>query len=405
MMNNEKTKSASGWASKLVSVLFVLILLLSGIFTFLFQRDMSETENRSLEQLPKPKLSDIASGAWQSRFEEFSSDQFPLRDGLNSLGATVKYALGERMLGGALVGHTKDDDIRLFEMPKYDTERADRLAETLDAIDAFAGTVDVPVRLLAAPPSALIYEDELPAFADISELRALYDAVSADGKNYGAIPVLSAILSARDGDGDSLYFRTDHHWTARGAFAAYREFCSDAGKTFVASGFEEAGGGFLGTLYSKVLLPQIKPDTVEKSALDVSGVTVRVGSGVNVDKTMTEAELYRPDKLTVKDKYQYFMGGNYGLAEIVNDALPDNAPSILIFKDSYADVFVPYLTSHYKKIVMIDARFYRGASADLKALIESTAPEEILFLYETVTLSDDTSLSPLLSRVSASEKG
>ena len=68
-----------------------------------------------------------------------------------------------------------------------------------------------------------------------------------------------------------LYFRSDHHWTALGAYYAYTAFCESAGlKAEPLSKFESGEyTGFLGSLYSAIkAYPQSQaladnPDTVQ----------------------------------------------------------------------------------------------------------------------------------------------
>lgn len=392
-------KDRARWAPMLISVLFLLILTVSGVGIFLFQRQVSEVENRVLQTFPKPNTSDVLSGKWQEDFETFTADQFPLRDGLNSLAGSIRYALGRRELGGVLIGRTADGVIRLFEAPGYDPERTERLSDTLDAIDRFAACMgDAETVFLPIPSSGMIYGEDMPPHTGADELETLYAMASAAGESYTAVSPLQAILDAKTANGESLYFRTDHHWTVRGACAAYDAYCEALGMTPADADFERLSDSFYGTLFSKAPLPSITPDTLEKSTLDVSGVHIYAGGGYGGTQNLAEIPLYHDDALSRKDKYEYFMGGNYGLAVIENDALTDGK-TLLLFKDSFADCFVPFLTAHYSRIVMIDPRYYRGSSGDLRSLIETESPSDVLFLYEIATLADDTSLHPLLERV------
>lgn len=382
-MNEKK----HGWAPRLISALFLISFVLTGVGIFLFQRKTSETENRVLQTLPKPDGDSVLSGEWQEKFETFTSDQFPFRDTFNAVGVTVRYALGSRLIGGSYIGRAPDGSVRLFEGTEADPERADRVEKTLGAIDALAGT-DIDTVLLAVPSSGSVFTEDMPAFAPAPDTEI--NAALAKDHNF-------TIVKPDFPSDESLYFRTDHHWTARGAELAYRAYASAMGLTPVDTSFRTVGDGFFGTLHSKAPLPFITPDILEASTLDVSGVTVRQGGGYGGTDSLSEIPLYHEDALTKKDKYQYFLGGNYGLVVIENDSAEDG--TLFIFKDSFANCFVPYLTSHYSRIFMVDPRYYRGSSADLKSLFGEADPDTVLILYESSTLADDTYLSSALSGI------
>ena len=77
------------------------------------------------------------------------------------------------------------------------------------------------------------------ATRDMKEIKPWVDKVKA------AYPEIAAHTN------EYLYFRTDHHWTARGAYYAYRAFANTAGFTPVEINSLRTGklSPFLGTLY------------------------------------------------------------------------------------------------------------------------------------------------------------
>ncbi len=376
------------WAPRLISALFLIILFAAGAGIFLFQRESSEIENRELQQLPSPDAGSVLSGEWQKEFEDFTSDQFPFRDDFNAFGVTVRYALGNRLIGGAYIGKTPDGSVRLFEEKADDEKRASRVSDTLAAADAFSRACGIPTTLLIAPSSGDVYYDDTPSFAPPFDL-----VIKAEAKKSHDCAVIYPSFPTASDD-ESLYFRTDHHWTARGAFLAYREYADETGLTPINVSFELLSDSFYGTLHSKAPLPFITPDVLEKSDVDVSGVRVSAGGGFGGMDSLSEIQLYSEAALEIKDKYQYFLGGNYGLTVIES---PADGGTLFIFKDSFANCFVPYLTTHYSRIIMIDPRYYRGSYTDLAALFDETAPDRVLILYESANLADDTYLAPMLN--------
>ena len=78
-----------------------------------------------------------------------------------------------------------------------------------------------------------------------------------------------------------------------------------------------------------------------------------------------EGRLYAWEKLEIKDKYTFFMGGNQSLAVIENPNV--DGPKIAIVRDSYTDSLVPFLTQHFSEIHLIDLRYNRNSVAQYLA--------------------------------------
>ena len=92
-------------------------------------------------------------------------------------------------------------------------------------------------------------------------------------------------------------------------------------------------------------------------------------------------------KLTQKDKYAYFFGGNYGKAEISMKQGGDK--KLLVIKDSFANSFVPFLMEDYSDITMLDLRYY---NASVQKLVEQGDYDRILILYEMSNFAQDTNI-------------
>ena len=93
-----------------------------------------------------------------------------------------------------------------------------------------------------------------------------------------------------------------------------------------------------------------------------------------------DGTLYDGDALTRKDKYELFLGGNYGQCVITTGT--ENGKHLLLVKDSFANSFVPFLLGDYETVTMIDLRYFRGSMAELAA--ES---DDILVLTEITNLA------------------
>ena len=116
--------------------------------------------------------------------------------------------------------------------------------------------------------------------------------------------------------------------------------------------------------------------------------------GVEVTSWFTgepeEGALYNWDKLDIKDKYTFFMGGNQSLGVIKNPNV--DGPKILILRDSYTDSLVPFLTQHFSEIHLIDLRYYRYS---IPQYIKDNDIDMAVVLYSVSNFVTDTNLFTL----------
>lgn len=192
-----------------------------------------------------------------------------------------------------------------------------------------------------------------------------------------------------------IYFRSDHHWTARGAYYAYTSFAKTIGdKPYELDAFEkDEVPGFLGTLYNKTLSKAVKanPDTVEIFKPFVENtfkIHTKGGSVVDYDVI----NMYWKNS---SNKYMVFLSGDNPLSII--DTELDNGKKIMVFKDSYGNAFVPYLMNHYDEIYIIDPRHYNSGALTLAA---ENDIHEFLFLNYSVVIAGHTGFAKNIYKVS-----
>ncbi len=192
---------------------------------------------------------------------------------------------------------------------------------------------------------------------------------------------------ARNAD-EYIFFRTDHHWTALGAYCAYKEFCETAGFEAVPLDAFETGRyeDFVGTMYtytssypqSQALLDN--PDyvdyylpIVETSAHYYSDATLSDGIPSSVIVTTLDP--------SYSNKYLCFISGDTPIFIIDTDV--EDGGTCIVIKESYGNAFVPFLTSHYSRVIAIDPReFSRSGypSLDLVAFAEEQGADDVIVL-------------------------
>lgn len=152
-----------------------------------------------------------------------------------------------------------------------------------------------------------------------------------------------------------LFFRSDHHWTHRGAYYAYSEFVKSVGMT--PTPIEEfevqiLRDNFIGTMYSFTGDERVKYyyDTVEAYIPNKAcTMTIYNKSAESV------VSVYDTCVVTSIKNYSAFIAGDHPYM-VINVPENDQDKSILVIKDSYGNAFVPYLTEHYGNIIVIDPR-------------------------------------------------
>ena len=81
------------------------------------------------------------------------------------------------------------------------------------------------------------------------------------------------------------------------------------------------------------------------------------------DSTQRVCSIYQSSALESKDKYTVFFGGNHPKVEISTTA--NNQRVLLLFKDSYANSMIPYLTYNYDEIIVVDLRYMAKSTKEL----------------------------------------
>ena len=193
------------------------------------------------------------------------------------------------------------------------------------------------------------------------------------------------ILSVYEGmDKDSLYYRTDHHWTGLGAYTAYKTYMQSLGRDFRAEeDFSvETVGGFLGTTYSRSALWLTEDEPLE----------LWHGSE-NLQVTNAEAEgihtgVFYRERLKETDKYTVYLDGNHSVVRIENPAAAGKG-KLLVIRDSYSNCLGAFLAESYETVVLVDLRYYKNPVSELCA---QEGFDNVLVCYSLANFLTDTNL-------------
>jgi hypothetical protein len=363
--------------------LWVQALILLGFITTFFilnsvtpDKDFSEQENRYLQQRPEFTFSSLFSGKYMSSFEAYTTDQFEFRDAWTALKARCELLLGKGENNGVYLcsGETL---IEGFEAPDKASLNAN-----LAALDKLAENADVPVYFGLIPGASEILSELLPKNTPNDSQQ---DVIDYCYSNTEAMTVdISSVLETHDNE--YIFYRTDHHWTSLGAYYGYSALMNSWGfsaKSLSEYSPEIVSDKFYGTIYSSSGFSWIAPDSIETFVREPEGLVITnypEGSPV-------EGTLYDWNFLSKKDKYSMFLGGNTPLLKIMTGK--QDAPSLLIVRDSYTDSLVPFLLDSFSEIHLIDLRYYRAGLSDY---ISSNNIDEVLVLYSVKNFCTDSNI-------------
>lgn len=345
----------------LIAIAVILLGLSVGSFFLTPDRAFSENENRYLQLTPKLSWDTVMSGDFMEDMEEYTSDQIVFRDLWTATRSLLQRAEGKEDISGTYLGA----EGRYFAKVTEDSFNRAGLEKNAGYIREFFAASGKSCRAMIVPSPAGVLRDMLPENAPYYDEAGAFERLTAT--------LGGSLLDVREtlADVEDPYYHTDHHWTTMGAQAAYRRWAEVTGHTVREDALVCATEEFRGTLYSKVLLP----DSVYDSVYYAPEITAE-----SVVCDGKDGTLYDGDALTRKDKYELFLGGNYGQCVITTGT--ENGKHLLLVKDSFANSFVPFLLGDYETVTMIDLRYFRGSMAELAA--ES---DDILVLTEITNLA------------------
>lgn len=341
----------------------------------------SETENRTLAQLPGLTGESLLSGEFEEDYEDYLTDQFILRDQWIGLKTDV-----ERMM---LRRESKDiyfaEDDYLIE--KHTGTFTGALAESnIHALAAFfeqyQGQFRGHMTAMVVPNAVSVLREKLPPFASPYD-ENLYLEKIREAMPEGVWFDTAEILQQHSNE--EIFYRTDHHWKTGAAFYVYQEWAKAQGlhvpseeEFEIVTATEE----FEGTIQSKLGI-ETRKDSIElylpKEDLFY---TVQKEEGQEISYS-----LYDEPMLETKDKYGVFFGGNHAVIRVRTKTA--NGKRILVIKDSYANCFVPFLLPEFEAIDLLDVRYYNQKVSELVAAGNYT---DILFLYNAAGFAEDSSI-------------
>lgn len=369
----------------LPAVIFCGFIFAFALFYFVSPKlDYSAQEKRKLSDFPEFTLEKLADGTFQSGIDDYLSDHITARNFFVGFSAEYELVTGRNGSKGIYLG----SDSYLFPKPTKDSEI---LSQNAEYINEYAEYSSIPVYMTVIPSTGYINSDKLPfnheEYKDNELISSFKNKLS---ENIKFIDVTEAFKEKAKSE--QLYYKTDHHWTSKGAFECYKLLGNAMGYEPVdESEFSvETIDGFYGTSYSKSALWTLPPDKIElwsRKNQPEDSVSVEISDG---REAISSDSYFFREQLKNDDKYPVFLDGNHSLVRIKNSNAKGGR--LIVVKDSYAHAAIPFLSQNYSEIIMVDLRYYKK---DVSALVEDEKADAILLLYSIDNLATDKNLAYL----------
>ena len=364
-------------------VFSILVILFTVIDIINSPNEFSELENRKLSQMPILSLKSYIDTSFSSDYEKYINDQFFLRDNWIDLKSRIEYLLGKRENNDIIFGKEN------YLFKKFTTFNDEMLKNNLNSIITFTNNYNKEVDFFIIPNSYAIYDELTPRYLPLVDQLSLINSInsylsSKSNDHINTINIAEELLKNKD---DYIYYKTDHHWTSYGAYLAYLKYMDYLGLEIVdINNLEKITiNNFLGTYYNRS--KYFKADSDFITYYNILDLYIEIDG-------KEQLSLMDLDKFKGSDKYSAFLWGNNGLTKVINENISEErkGSSILIFKDSYANSFIQFLSYNYEIIDIIDLRYFKES---IRNFMKDKDYNEILIMYSFNNLSSDINIRRL----------
>ena len=336
-------------------------------------REVSDSERRKLAQMPQITMDAILSGKFMTAFEDFTLDQFPLRDTFRQLKARFHYDVLRQGDNNGI--YVADGYAAKLEYPLNETSVSSAMEKFDDLYETYLAGTDCKVFASVVPDKGLYLarSNGYPAM----DYEALFASVQK-ALDWAAFVDISNLLTASD------YYRTDTHWRQEKLIPVAQRLCEamNAGSFHAEELTEMTVEPFYGVYYGQAALP-MAPDTIcclTNELLDRCTV-------YNFETGKTTA-VYDMEKVNSRDLYDVYLSGAAALLEIANPAAA-TGKELVVFRDSFGSALIPLLLKDYTKITVVDTRYM---APQLLGEYVDFDDQDVLFLYSTLILNSSSTL-------------
>ncbi len=357
-----------------IGILVVLWVCLC-LFAWLSpQKDLSLSERRPLQKLPTLSAQSLQDSSFMGKFEDYTLDQFPLRDRFRTLKSLFSYkVLGQKDNNGIYIA---DGYAAKLEYPLNNTSVSYAL-KRFDAIyTKYLADSGSQIYMTVIPDKGyyLAGENGYPSM----DYAALSQKITT-GVPWATHIDITGTLDIGD------YYRTDTHWRQEKLMDTANALCDKMNLPKIAETDYTptlTTQQFYGVYYGQAALP------MEPEELYILESPLLANCRVYNYETKTYQTVYDLQKLSGTDPYDVYLSGAQALLTIENpNAKTDR--ELIVFRDSFGSSLAPLLAQNYRTVTLVDTRYI---ATDLLGQYLTFRGQDVLFAYSTLILNNSISL-------------
>lgn len=355
----------------LTSVTFVLMLGFFSLGHLLTpDKDISVSERRPLEQLPKLTVQSVMNGKFGDDLEDYLLDQFPMREAIRSLKALWHFEVYKQSDNNGIY-LAEDHVCKLDSTIKTDEVHA-FIANTNKVYDSYLQGMNVSIAVIPDKNYFAAEANGYPALDYAALQQLVQEGLNGHIRYLGMAPFASLTLND--------YYRTDLHWRQECLQGVVNDLSAMLGVSAmdITHGVQTEYSPFYGSYYGQSAL-NVDPDVIYTVSTPVTD-----GCIVTSPERKGEKPVYHADDFEEIDGYNVFAGGPLGLVTIENPN-GTSGRELIVFRDSFASSLAPLMMEGYDKITLIDLRYL--ASINVGRFVEFT-DQDVLFLYSTGVINN-----------------
>ena len=347
-------------------------------------KEISLAERRPLEQMPEISADALLDGSFMEDFEDYSLDQFPLRDTFRTIKSLFHYYV---------LNQSDNNDIYIADGSAAQIQYPLNQGSIDHAVKRFAYVYEKYLKDSGANVYLALVPDKGYYLAEPNGYPAMdYEAMFTgfrEGMPWAEFIDLTGALTAED------YYRTDTHWRHEALMEAAQALGNAMGVNTL-PGTElvpvAAERPFYGVYYGQAALP-MEPDELFLLDSDLlSGCATYLGewdmkANAGVFNKLYDG-VYDLEKLDGNDPYEVYLSGPESLVRVENPNAGTDR-ELVIFRDSFASSIVPLLLEDYAAVTLVDIRYIQ---ADMLSRFPINWECDVLFLYSTLVLNNSSTI-------------
>lgn len=357
----------------------------------------SEREQRTLAAFPEFSFEALKNGTYFSGIEAFVSDHFYSRDALIDMNGAIGTAISNNPVktaaqekDGVTTSVVKFDltsnpvvrsGDRLFFVFEGNEKSIENYTAAVNKISGkFGEGTDISVMLV--PTVWEFFDGAAEKFGVEPQGKMINLAKDRLSENLNFIDVSDNLEKHKS---EYIYFKSDHHWTALGAYYGYEKYAEAAGIDKVKCDIYPSSI-FHGSFINYINDPSILEISDVLYLYNIKSPNWCHGSLSHAAQAVQMGSMYNYEKLG----YTRIFGGDTGYIRV--ETTHTTGRRLMVIKDSYANALVPYLTEYFDRIIMLDPRYIEDDAGEIAA---DEGITDVLFVNNTETISDDAFIAKL----------